>query len=349
MAPSFRSILSITKKCLNCGGCARSIFGNTRCRNTGDLRSVLMTTAQSPITGLRYIALAMPNFDESLEFYTTLWGLEQVSAGDGVAYLGSPVDPAQYILRLRKAEAKRLDVVGLAAASRAEVDALGQRLSAAGVRIDRAPADLGTPGGGYGLRFFDCEGRLIEVSADVAPRKISGATQRGVPVNLGHVVFNTLTLEATKSFYETHLGLKLTDWLEDFMCFLRCNGAKHHILAIAKGPHVALNHVAYDMGGIDSQMRATGRLVRAGQKIVWGPGRHGAGDNTFSYFKDPAGNVCEFTAEMEGVDEANWKVRRWETKPEMQDQWGTGGLITDGMIPAQFNTPDTGLWTPAPV
>jgi catechol 2,3-dioxygenase-like lactoylglutathione lyase family enzyme len=308
-----------------------------------------MPHTECPIAGLRYIALAVENFDETLAFYSGLWGLEVVAAEAGLAYLASPADPAAYILRLRQAEAKRVDLAGLSCPDAAAVDALATRLRDADVRIDQAPAPLTSPGGGYGLRFFDCDGRLIEVSADVAERTPTGSRLKGIPLGLSHIVFNTTDILKTKSFYEDVVGLKLSDWLEDFMCFLRCATTQHHIVALASGPHVALNHVAYEVGSIDAQMRGTGRMMRAGHKVIWGPGRHGAGDNTFSYFLDPAGNICEYTTEMEHVDDATWSVRRFETTPEAQEQWGTGGLVTDGMIPAMFNSPDAGLWQSSPV
>ena len=53
------------------------------------------------------------------------------------------------------------------------------------------------------------------------------------------------------------------------------------------------------MRGIDEYMRGTGRLLRAGVEKVWGPGRHMAGNNTFSYFLDPHGNTVEYTTELE--------------------------------------------------
>lgn len=308
-----------------------------------------MASENCLISGLRYIALAVPNFEETLDFYTKLWGLEVVASEAGLAYLASPTDPAAYILRLRKSDAKRVDLGGLACATRADVDALATRLTAAGAKIDQMPGTLSSPGGGYGLRFFDCDGRLIEASADVASRKPTGSELRGIPLGLSHIVFNTTDILKTKSFYEEAVGLKLSDWLEDFMCFLRCSSTQHHILALAAGPHVALNHVAYEVGSIDAQMRGTGRLMRAGMKVIWGPGRHGAGDNTFSYFLDPAGNICEYTTEMEEVDEANWIVRKFEATENAQEQWGTGGLVTDAMIPAMFNTPDAGLFQSSPV
>lgn len=308
-----------------------------------------MSSPDCVITGLRSVALGVENFDEVLDFYTGLWGLVPVAQADGAAWLASPTDPAAFLLRLRKVAAKRLDLIGLAARSPADVDALAARLAAADVRIDRHPADLDSPGGGYGFRFFDCDGRLIEVAAEVATRAIENGAIKGAPVNLSHVVLNTLDVNATRAFYQDLLGFQLSDWLEDRMCFLRCASPKHHIIAIAQGPHVSLNHVAYDVGTIDAQMRATGRLKRAERKLIWGPGRHFIGNNTFSYFIDPAGNVCEFTSELEEITDPDWQPRKIGMAPEFQDQWGTGGLVTDGMIPAQFNTPDQGLWQTSPL
>jgi catechol 2,3-dioxygenase-like lactoylglutathione lyase family enzyme len=312
-----------------------------------------MSSPDCVITGLRSVALGVENFDEALDFYAGLWGLVTVAQTAEAAWLASPTDPAAFLLRLRKVEAKRLDLIGLTAGTRANVDALAARLAAADVRIDRHPADLDSPGGGYGFRFFDCDGRLIEVAADVAPRAIGngniGGAIKGAPVNLSHVVLNTLDVSATRAFYQDMLGFQLSDWLEDRMCFLRCASPKHHIIAIAQGPHVSLNHVAYDVGTIDAQMRATGRLKRAERKLIWGPGRHFIGNNTFSYFIDPAGNVCEFTSELEEITDPDWQPRKVGMSPEFQDQWGTGGLVTDGMIPAQFNAPDRGLWQTSPL
>ena len=99
------------------------------------------------------------------------------------------------------------------------------------------------------------------------------------------------------AFYEKHLGFRLSDWLSDRMAFLRCS-TEHHSLAIAKRTKVSLNHVSFEMRGIDEYLRGTGRLLRHGHKPLWGPGRHSAGDNTFSYFSDPHGNVVEYTTEL---------------------------------------------------
>ncbi|NMO03731.1 oxidoreductase [Gordonia sp. TBRC 11910] len=306
--------------------------------------------ARTPITHVRHVGMAVPNFDDSVEFYRSTWGLEVVAEDSGIAFFGTPAHPEQYIMRVRKDADKRLDLISFAVDTDDDVDRMAQRLGSAGISIVREPDRLDTPGGGYGFRFFDPDGRLIEISSGVAERPFRALEPReSIPQKLSHVVINSTDIGATKRFYENHLGFRLSDWLEDHMCFMRVR-TDHHILAISQGPHTSLNHVSFEMRGIDEYMRGTGRLTRSGQPPIWGPGRHGAGDNTFSYFLDPTGNVVEYTTELEKIEDENtWEPRRFEARPEAADQWGTGGLITEQMIPAMFNDPDKGLWVPAPV
>ena len=292
----------------------------------------------------------MPNYDAALEFYTSIWGLEVVAKDGDIAFLGTPADPEHYVIRLRRDANKRLDVVAFGAVDAQTVDATAEHLVHNGVTLDREPAALDTPGGGYGMRFFDIDGRLIEISADVQDRSYRPLEEReSIPQALSHVVFNTTDIVRTKDFYEQVLGFKLSDWNANFMCFLRCS-EQHHSVALAQGPHTALNHVSFETRGLDEFMRASGRLIRTGRKQLWGPGRHGAGDNTFTYFLDETGNVVEYTTELEKVeDDDAWVVRTFEATDEAADQWGTGGKVTEAMIPTMFNEPDRGLWTTSPV
>jgi len=75
-----------------------------------------------------------------------------------------------YVVRLRRNEDKRIDVIALAADSRADVDALHEKVAASGCRIIFAPKKLATLGGGYGFRFFSPDGLPFEISSDVARR-----------------------------------------------------------------------------------------------------------------------------------------------------------------------------------
>ncbi|MFD7003054.1 VOC family protein [Streptomyces mirabilis] len=306
-------------------------------------------TTKSPLTHVRHVALAVPNFRETVEFYRTAWGLEVVEKDAGVVFFGTPAHPEQYIVRVREDEAKRVDLIAFGAENATEVDALAERLGTAGIQLVTEPGTLATPGAGYGFRFFDPDGRLIEVSADVEQRSARPLEPKeSIPQQLSHVVINSPDVLATKRFYEQYLGFRLTDWLEDRMCFMRVR-QDHHILAISHGPHISLNHISFEMRGLDEFMRGTGRMIRQGMPPMWGPGRHSAGDNTFAYFTDPVGNVVEYTTELERVeDEDTWVPRTFSTAPEVADQWGTGGPF-EPLLPAMLNTPDQGLWTPTPL
>ena len=308
-----------------------------------------------PITHLRHVDLAVPDFETEHGFYTGLWGLTETACDSGVSFLAAEGSPEQYVVRLRKAADKRIDLIAFGAASRADVDALAARLAASGVTLVHEPKDLDTPGGGYGLRFFDAEGRTVEVSADVATRGHRRIEEReSIPVRLSHVVVNSADPLATVAFYEKHLGFRVSDMLMHphmgtMMWFLRCNDW-HHSFAVARCPHASLHHASFEMRGIDEYMRGSGRLMRAGVEKIWGPGRHLAGNNTFSYFLDPQGNTVEYTTELETVDEDTWHPSTYDfTQPEVSDQWGTANQMNEFVAKKSFNDPDKGLFVAPPL
>jgi catechol 2,3-dioxygenase-like lactoylglutathione lyase family enzyme len=166
----------------------------------------------------------------------------------------------------------------------------------------------------------------------------------GLPVKISHVVLHSPNPAAAVKFYTEILGFRISDWLGDFMTFLRCN-KMHHRLGILPGP-ACLNHVAYDMLTLDDMMKGVTRLRRLESPIKWGPGRHTAGNNTFSYFTTPADFAVEYTSELETIDEATWQPTKHVPGPGVMDQWeiGVGGPHT-----MPHPAPDAGLFVAAAV
>src|SRR5579862_5371026 len=117
------------------------------------------------ITHLRHVDLAVPDHAKQLDFFTGTWGLTAEHSDTGLTFLAAEGSPEQYVVRLRQADDKRIDLIAFGAANEADVDTLAARLAADSVRLVSEPGTLTTPGGGYGFRFFDNEGRTIEVSA----------------------------------------------------------------------------------------------------------------------------------------------------------------------------------------
>ena len=310
---------------------------------------------QRLITHLRHVDLAVPDHDKQLDFFTSTWGLKAEHSDTGLTFLAAEGTPEHYVVRLRQAPDKRIDLIAFGAASAADVDTLAGQLAAAGVRLISEPGDLQTPGGGHGFRFFDNEGRTVEVSSDVAVRNHRKIEEgESIPVRLSHVVINSADPGGTRAFYSEHLGFALSDTLMhphmgEMMWFMRIN-SWHHSLAIARGPHPSLHHASFELRGLDEYMRGTGRLLRAGVEKIWGPGRHLAGNNTFSYFLDPHGNTVEYTTELEQVDEDTWHPHLYDfTQPEVADQWGTANQMNEFVARKSFNDPDRGMFVAPPV
>ena len=314
------------------------------------------------VTSLRHVAVAVPDFEQTVDFYGGVWGLKRVDGEKDVAFLAAEGSPEQFVYRIRKADEKRLDLLAFGADSAEDVDELAGKLAKDGVRFVSEPGTMQTPGGGYGFRFFDPDGRVVEISAGVEQRQAREVAPReGIPVALNHVVLNSPNRKPVEAFYAEKLGFKLSDWIP-FMGFYRCN-ANHHSLAIADGEVATLNHVAFEVGSIDDMMRGAGRVMKDGRgRIMMGPGRHSAGDNTFYYFFDPQGNVSEYTAEVEQVTNENaWTPR--EHPPT--DMWGTAQMPgrpagapsmppareaqAADLPPTRPRQADAGLWIAPPI
>jgi catechol 2,3-dioxygenase-like lactoylglutathione lyase family enzyme len=270
---------------------------------------------------LASVALAGPNLLPAVDYYTSVWGLSSFQVGAERAVFSTHNVPDRPVLSLRSSDHRRIDRVTMTVPSNDHLEALRRHVRLAGATVvDEALT------GPQALGCIDPDGRLLWFSVDRdAGRVVDVTPERGLPTKLSHIVLSTPNLPATVTFYTDVLGYRISDWLEDYMVFLRA-GREHHILALAAHPHATLHHLAFEVPTVDSYMRATGRMLRSGRPLVWGPGRHGPGNNTFSYFADPTGHVVEFTTDLVSIDdEDEWKPRVWLRTPEQSDVWGTAG------------------------
>ena len=295
------------------------------------------------VSEIRFVGYGVSDLEAERRFYADLWGLREAGEKDGMVHFAAEGSDELYVVRLRQSETNRIDVIALAAAREADVDDLFGKVVAAGCRIIFEPRPLNGLGGGYGFRFFSKDGLPFEISAGVERgRSREMARWEGIPQKISHIVLHSPDHKAMAAFFVDVLGFRVSDWLGDFMCFLRCN-EWHHRIALLPGPP-CLNHVAYDMLSVDDMMRGIHRLRLKGVDIRWGPGRHTAGNNTFSYFTTPAGFAVEYTAELEKVDFETHQPKVHVPGPGVMDQWqiGVGGPQT-----MPHPAPDAGLFVPA--
>jgi catechol 2,3-dioxygenase-like lactoylglutathione lyase family enzyme len=286
------------------------------------------------ISGLRSIELGVTDMERSTRFYCANWGLQQVSAEEGVRYFRA--DGAEHhVLCLRQQSAAKLLGITLAAANPAAVDALYAQARECGVTVAREPGPLPHPaGGGYGLALTGPEALMVTVSCDVAAAAPADR-DRSRPSKLAHVVINSGDVPAQLTFFIDLLGFRVSD-STDRMQFLRC-GTDHHTIALAYGDALSLNHAAFDMADIDGLMYGAGRLTGDGYNIEWGLGRHGPGNNVFTYFIDPEGFVIEYTTEMEQIDESAYVAHDaayWSGFANRPCRWGVARKPSERLMAA---------------
>jgi catechol 2,3-dioxygenase len=257
------------------------------------------------ITGLRSVELGVKDLSMWAAFYGRIWGLEEVSSEGDTIHLRA-TGTEHHAVTLRQRPQAGLLGVHFAASDRNAVTALHAKAKAFGVKVLSEPADLpGSAGGGFGFKLRSPDGHELNVSADVAshPNEIP---DRSKPFKLSHVVLNSSQVGDETAFFVDVLGFKLSDSIQ-MMDFVRCS-ADHHSVALARAAGPSLNHMAYEMTNIDGLMRGAGRMKAHGFNLEWGVGRHGPGDNVFSYFVEPNGFVAEYTTEMQQVDESDYKA-----------------------------------------
>ncbi len=287
-----------------------------------------------PVTALRSVDLGTPDLARSEAFYRETWGLERVTAVDGVVYLRA-TGSDHHVVALHRSERTELKTVTFRLADSNDFDAVRRNAIQQGATLVAAPAPNPAPDGGVMMSLRGPEGGVLRfVHGDIShePRPL----RADLPERLAHVNLNSTDVDRSAAFYEKALGFKLTD-RSAAMAFVRCN-SDHHAVVIASAKVNGLNHVAFLMPTWEGVMRGAGRMIDAGYPIAWGVGRHGPGDNVFAYFIDPVGTVIEYTAEVLQVDD-DYVVRgpeHWVWPPGRTDQWGIAPPKADHVKAAQL-------------
>ena len=58
-----------------------------------------------------------------------------------------------------------------------------------------------------------------------------------------------------------------------------------------------------------------------GRRCIWGPSRHGPGNNQFLYFHDADGAMVECCSDMLSMA-SGYQPKNWSMKPSTINQWG---------------------------
>ena len=278
--------------------------------------------AQHSAYGIRSVDLAVRDIEMTKAFYEKVWGLKEVSRENGTVFMRA-TGRDHHVLAIHQAARATMLSLNLCAKSRADVDALHAQAKGLGANILDAPQDLpAIAGGGYGFALASPEGQRITISAGVAEHT-DHEQDVSKPERLSHVVLNAAKYDEQKAFYRDVLGFRMSD-TTDYMDFLRCC-EDHHSVAVARANGACMNHMAYELPNMEGLMVGAGRMKQSGFDIGWGIGRHGPGDNVFSYFVEPNGFVTEYTTGMTQVINNDYEWHGpdyWATAFQRPCRWG---------------------------
>jgi catechol 2,3-dioxygenase-like lactoylglutathione lyase family enzyme len=271
------------------------------------------------IKRMAHVALRVPDLDASVGWATTVMGMREVTREGGTSYLTHA--DCHHSLQLIADDRSALDHIAMEAHDEATLDLLIARLREHEVTIvSETPEELGIE---RAVRFLGPEGHVIEV--------FTGMTQagpihtgRGVqPRKFGHPTLTCPDIGPTRTFFEEVLEFRLSDEIGDgVLAFLRCN-ADHHGIGLQKG-EPGLNHYAWEVESLAILGQLGETLARNDGRFIWGPGRHGAGENLFTYHFDPAGCVVEYYADLYKVwDERSYVPGHWSLDDNRgENLWG---------------------------
>ena len=181
---------------------------------------------------------------------------------------------------------------------------------------------------GRGLRLADPDGNLIVLVERVIADDRKPAVARFTdelpafhPRKLQH--FNYLTADAPRmaEWYESALGLGVSDWIGDGAVWMHAD-RDHHVVAFLDKGYEHIHHLAFELTDWGEMRVALDHLAQHRRPIAWGPGRHTMAQNLFAYCRMVEEDVfVELFCDMEQL-EPDHEPRFFADDPHGSNAWG---------------------------
>jgi catechol 2,3-dioxygenase-like lactoylglutathione lyase family enzyme len=288
--------------------------------------------------GLAHITIGVPNVDATSQFYDefglTPTGSGRFASSEGGEQLSIVHQPVRRLVEFACAADDTDDIARIRAAA-----------AAAGIETAAEGDDLvmAEPIVGIGVRITVRQ-RITQLPAVQLPINAPGIRARGsersraiverdgaTPRRLGHALYTTTDIDASRRFLEDVLGFRASDIVPGVIAFMRCS-PDHHNIGLINAPVPFFHHSSWQVDDVDAIGHGAHKLLAVDPaRNAWGLGRHFLGSNFFWYFRDPAGNMAEYFADLDQIDDAEWTTGTW-TPDKSLYAWGPP-------VPPQFVVP----------
>lgn len=284
------------------------------------------------VSKVGYLAVDTPDLDRMIDYYTRVLDFVLVENSGTQAFLTTGFDHHSVVLTKSDTARGR---AGVGYELWEDLSFAQKRLTEQGFHVERrsdiAPSTpdvlvVSEPVTGIPLHLYDAQ----------SGSGVAGYTPLR-PTKLGHIAAYTADLGAMQGFYQDLLGFRWSDTIGDFFVFLRCNADHHAANFMTSTKYSGLHHVAYEMRDLAHLQTMIDHLAAHDHRLDWGPGRHGAGHNIFTYHYDPDGNLIELFTQLDTiVDEAKgyFEPRPWHSEfPQRPKTWEVDLLAVNSWGP----------------
>lgn len=308
--------------------------------------------AKKYLAHLAHVEILTPKLDASVEFFKSVLGLIETERDGHSVYLRCWGDHYRNTLILTQADQPALGHAAWRTNGPEELDLAVRSIQSSGIEgswIEHSP------GHGRAFRFKGPGGHAIELFWDVE-RYRAPATERSTypdrpqkisrnalaPRQLDHVTIAAKNVRQVGNWYRDVLGFRFmaTTYFGDdpnaiVFGVVTTNEKSHDLgIGIDMSPIAGrLHHVAFWVDTEEDLRRAADLLIEQGTHIEYGPGRHGIGEQSYLYFREPGGARIEINTGGYRNYIPDWEPINWHVSQGSNTMYRNIGM-PDSMMEA---------------
>jgi catechol 2,3-dioxygenase len=300
------------------------------------------------VAHLGHVELYTDRFEESLDFFTRVYGLKLAGQDGASAYLRAWDDYEFHTLKLTKHPSTGVGHIAYRVASPEALERRVRAIEASNYKI--IGWTDGDAGHGRSFRFEDPFGHVFELYWDtrryVPDEKDRPALKnmasryhgQGVsPRRLDHLNLLSSDVSAFRDFMVTCLGSRVTEQIQLDNgrlggCWFTVNNKSYDLACTEEqgGGEGRFHHVTYATDQREDILRAADIFLENGVHIETGPHKHAIQGTFFLYVWEPAGNRVELAnAGARLVLAPDWQTITWtEAERKKGQAWGLKTIET---------------------
>lgn len=298
------------------------------------------------IAHLAHVEMYTDKFEESLDFFTRVYGLKLSGQDETSAYLRAWDDYEFCSLKLTRADTTGVGHVAYRSSSPEALERRVKAILASGYKvIGWMDGDLSH---GRAFRFEDPFGHVFEIywetvkyqakGADVPALKNTASAFTGAaPRRLDHLNLLSSDVSEFRRFMQTCLGSRVTEMIQLDNgriggCWFTVNNKTYDLACTEEhgGGVGRLHHVTYATDQREDILRAADIFLQNGVHIETGPHKHAIQGTFFLYVWEPAGNRVELAnAGARLILQPDWEPVVWTEADRRKGQaWGLKTIET---------------------